>query len=210
MATFEGAVASCKGVSTVSSAISSTISSATSSAVSSDDKAVEVSVVGTVMLLNRATVERTVTLLMMSRKVDGHRQRTLPILQEAPSNCMISPHMIQIQHPGASFVKLGASFCIAANLNWESVMPIWVVLLWLMCAGAGSAAVLRVPADFPGVQQAMDASQAGDTVRVDRGVWTGLLDSPAHTLLFCSNYPFTRIPRTSRKPSWTGNMWARS
>jgi hypothetical protein len=65
------------------------------------------------------------------------------------------------------------------------------LLLWLILALETSAAVLRVPADFAGVQAAMDASQAGDTVVVDRGVWTGLLESPAHTLLLCSNYPFT-------------------
>jgi hypothetical protein len=65
------------------------------------------------------------------------------------------------------------------------------LLLWLILALEASATVLRVPADYPGVQQAMDASQTGDTVRVDRGVWTGLLDSPVHTLLLCSNYPFT-------------------
>jgi len=66
------------------------------------------------------------------------------------------------------------------------------LLLWLILVLETSAAVLRVPADFPGVQAAMDASQAGDTVCVDRGVWTGLLESPAHTLFLCSNYPFTQ------------------
>jgi hypothetical protein len=66
------------------------------------------------------------------------------------------------------------------------------LLLWLILVLEASAAVLRVPADYPGVQVAMDASQAGDTVVIDRGVWTGLLESPAHTLLLCSNYPFTQ------------------
>jgi hypothetical protein len=69
----------------------------------------------------------------------------------------------------------------------------WLLALMLLCSTLPiHATILRVPAGFPGVQTAMDASQAGDTVVVDRGVWTGLLDSPAHTLLLCSNYPFTQ------------------
>ncbi|MCA9785794.1 MAG: T9SS type A sorting domain-containing protein [Candidatus Cloacimonetes bacterium] len=93
--------------------------------------------------------------------------------------------------PGSGpFAKLGASFC-ASIPTPEDAMRFWILLL-VMLSSLSHAAVLRVPADHPGVQAAMDASQAGDTVRVDRGVWTGLLDSPAHTLLLCSNYPFTQ------------------
>ena len=49
-------------------------------------------------------------------------------------------------------------------------------------------ALIRVPEDYPGIQAAMDASADDDTVLVDRGTWPGLLQSPIHSILLCSNY----------------------
>ncbi len=52
---------------------------------------------------------------------------------------------------------------------------IWAVLmagLWLsMGAGVAAAAVLKVPADYPTIQQAVDASVNGDTVEVAAGLY---------------------------------------
>ena len=61
-------------------------------------------------------------------------------------------------------------------------------LLPLLVPVLATAAILRVPQDHAGVQAAMDASASGDTVLVERGTWTGLLVSPVHDLLLCSNY----------------------
>jgi hypothetical protein len=66
----------------------------------------------------------------------------------------------------------------------------FVCLLLVLC-GLARAAILRVPEDFAGIQAAFDASQDGDTVFVARGTWTGLLQSPVHSLLLCSNYLFS-------------------
>lgn len=66
-----------------------------------------------------------------------------------------------------------------------------VLLLLLLLATGVSATILRVPEEFAGIQVAMDASAYGDTVLVDRGTWTGLLQSPVHSLLLCSNYLFS-------------------
>jgi len=63
--------------------------------------------------------------------------------------------------------------------------------LCLLVLGAG-ATILRVPQAFPGVQAALDASGDGDTVLVDRGTWPGLLQSPVHSLLLCSQYLFSQ------------------
>ncbi|MCB9473500.1 MAG: T9SS type A sorting domain-containing protein [Candidatus Delongbacteria bacterium] len=67
----------------------------------------------------------------------------------------------------------------------------WILLLCIMTSLC-RAAILHVPADYPAIQPAMDASAPGDTVLVNRGNWTGLLQSPTHSLLLCSNYIFTQ------------------
>ncbi len=64
--------------------------------------------------------------------------------------------------------------------------------LSLLMAVAVVANVLRVPEDFAEVQQAMDASAAGDTVVVARGTWVGLLQSPTHSLVLCSQFIFSQ------------------
>jgi hypothetical protein len=69
---------------------------------------------------------------------------------------------------------------------------VWMVLLGLGQFCPGPAAILRVPADYPGVQAAMDASTPGDTVHVAPGTWFGLYTSPTHGLTLCSDYLFTQ------------------
>jgi hypothetical protein len=64
----------------------------------------------------------------------------------------------------------------------------FLLLVWI---GLAQANLLRVPGDLPGIQAAFDASAEGDTVLVSRGTWTGLLQSPVHSILFCSNYLFS-------------------
>jgi len=66
-----------------------------------------------------------------------------------------------------------------------------VILFLMLLPGLALATILRVPQDHPGVQAALDASASGDTVLVERGTWTGLLESPVHDLLLCSNYIFS-------------------
>jgi hypothetical protein len=66
-----------------------------------------------------------------------------------------------------------------------------VILFLLLLPALALATILRVPQDHPGVQAAMDASATGDTVLVERGTWTGLLQRPVHDLLLCSNHLFT-------------------
>jgi hypothetical protein len=45
-----------------------------------------------------------------------------------------------------------------------------------------AAADLHVPADYPTIQQALDASAAGDVIHVAAGTWLGNLVVPAHAL----------------------------
>jgi hypothetical protein len=71
---------------------------------------------------------------------------------------------------------------------WASL---WILLgLGQFCTGP--AAILEVPADYPGIQAAMDASSPGDTVHVAPGIWYGLYTSPVHSLTLCSDYLFTQ------------------
>ena len=65
-----------------------------------------------------------------------------------------------------------------------------LTLLFLSLSATG--ALLNVPEDFEEVQQAMDASAAGDTVVVARGTWVGLLQSPTHSLVLCSQFIFSQ------------------
>ncbi len=48
-----------------------------------------------------------------------------------------------------------------------------VLALALAASGPSRAATLRVPGDFPLIQQALDAAQPGDTVRVAAGIFSG-------------------------------------
>ena len=61
----------------------------------------------------------------------------------------------------------------------------------LLLTAIAAANVLRVPENYAGIQAAMDATDAGDTVLVNRGTWVGLLDSPAHSILLTSHYILT-------------------
>lgn len=54
------------------------------------------------------------------------------------------------------------------------------------------AAMLDVPADYATVQQALDVSLPGDTVRVARGVYLERLVLPDHTLLLTSHFLVTQ------------------
>jgi len=47
------------------------------------------------------------------------------------------------------------------------------ILLALSAPAAATAAVLHVPGDFPQIQQALNAAQPGDTVRVAAGIFAG-------------------------------------
>jgi hypothetical protein len=72
-------------------------------------------------------------------------------------------------------------------------LPRLVLLLAvLLPAAVAPARVLRVPEDHAGIQAAFDVSQEGDTVLVARGTWTGLLESPVHSILFCSQFLFSQ------------------
>ena len=51
--------------------------------------------------------------------------------------------------------------------------PFLLLALALVAPGSSHAAMLRVPGDFPLIQQALDAAQPGDTVRVAAGIFSG-------------------------------------
>ncbi|MCB1048143.1 MAG: hypothetical protein KDC10_13180, partial [Calditrichaeota bacterium] len=70
-------------------------------------------------------------------------------------------------------------------------MRFWILLLFILTSLC-RAAILHVPADYPAIQPAMDASAPGDTVHVARGTWFGLYTSPLHSLTLCSDYLFTQ------------------
>ncbi|MCB1048691.1 MAG: hypothetical protein KDC10_15965, partial [Calditrichaeota bacterium] len=70
-------------------------------------------------------------------------------------------------------------------------MQPWILLLFIMTSLC-RAAILHVPADYPAIQPAMDASAPGDTVQVARGTWFGLYTSPTHSLTLCSDFLFSQ------------------
>jgi hypothetical protein len=62
------------------------------------------------------------------------------------------------------------------------------LLISLFCLLPVFATVIHVPADLPGIQQAMDATAPGDTVLVAPGTWPCLLVSPTHGMTLASHY----------------------
>jgi hypothetical protein len=68
-------------------------------------------------------------------------------------------------------------------------MPILLLLLLLKLA---TGTILEVPADYPTVQAALDATQSGDTVLVAPGTWHGNLVTPNRELTLASHFLFSR------------------
>jgi hypothetical protein len=73
----------------------------------------------------------------------------------------------------------------------NTAMPVCLLLLWIGLALGAWASVLRVPFPFGQIQWAIDASQAGDTVLVERGVYRERLTIPVHDLTLASRCLFT-------------------
>lgn len=81
--------------------------------------------------------------------------------------------------------------------NW-SIGGIWVgpLLILLLCTLftlSNQAATRQVPADFPTIQQALDASSDGDSVVVAAGIWFGSLDFGGRDLVLLGSGTSTCI-----------------
>jgi len=67
----------------------------------------------------------------------------------------------------------------------------------LICFGGSSAvraAVIQVPAQFPGIQAAINAASNGDTVLVSRGTWAGGLSIGGKAITLASRFILTGDP----------------
>jgi len=61
-------------------------------------------------------------------------------------------------------------------------------------SGTARAAVIQVPAQFPGIQAAINAAANGDTVLVARGTWTGGLTIGGKAITLASRFILTGDP----------------
>jgi len=60
---------------------------------------------------------------------------------------------------------------------------ITAIAAWILAAGSASADILSVPGQFPTIQQAINAAQDGDTIRVDPGAYNEDLTIQGKTFL---------------------------
>ncbi len=67
----------------------------------------------------------------------------------------------------------------------------WVVLFWFigLLSSPTEAAVLRVPADYPAIQSAIDASRLGDTVVVSAGIYNESINFKRRGITLTSTNP---------------------
>jgi hypothetical protein len=66
------------------------------------------------------------------------------------------------------------------------------ILLLLLLFKLATGTILEVPADYPTVQAALDATQSGDTVLVAPGTWHGNLVTPDRELTLASHFLLSR------------------
>lgn len=105
--------------------------------------------------------------------------------------------------------------CVCMPVIWRNDMPTlargvgFLVFLMgmLFLPVTSSARVLDVPADYLGIQVALDSSQSGDTVRVAPGTYNEFLQGPAHNISLVGWYSGDTLPeyRTTLDPIPAGN-----
>ena len=69
-----------------------------------------------------------------------------------------------------------------------------VSILFLMIVisyGVVSAEVINIPNDYPSIQQGIDATDSGDTVLVDQGLYFENVNFKGKGIFVTSNYTFT-------------------
>src|SRR5262245_40510615 len=69
--------------------------------------------------------------------------------------------------------------------------PGWLVAVWLigLWSSLAEGAVLRVPADYPNIQRAIDASRNGDTVVVSPGLYNENINFKGRAITLSSTNP---------------------